>query len=533
MANYDFVIIGAGSAGCVLADRLSASGRFKVALVEAGGTDRKFWLKAPVGYAKSFSNPDVNWMYTAQPDPGLNHREIFWPRGKVLGGSSSINGLVYMRGSPDDFDEWESAGNKGWGWSDVLPAFKSIETYGGGANETRGNSGPLYVNNARDQAHPLNEHFFEGARELGLQVTDDLNVSGRDNVGIYQTTIKDGQRASASNAFLDRAINRSNLHVIDEAHVTKIEFIGKRAVCVNFMRGGRMRSIFANLEIIVAAGAVGSPLILQRSGVGDENKLKQHGIDVFEHLPAVGDNLQDHLGFEYVYRSKIPTLNAELGSPMTRLKAGLQYLTKKSGPLSVSVNQGGGVLTDPAMQIYLRPLSYTTGEPNTRNFFRPDSFQGFGLGASQTRPLSRGRVDIESSHPMAPPVIAPNSFSVSEDLEGLVDAAKFLRRLASTQSMSQVIEEEYIPGASIQSDDEIRQDLRARATTMYHPVSTCRMGQDRKTNVVDERCEVYEIFSLRVVDASVFPTQISGNINATTMMVAEKASQMILEDNEF
>ncbi len=533
MANYDFVIIGAGSAGCVLADRLSASGKHKVALVEAGGSDRKFWLKTPLGYARSFSDPAVNWMYTAQPDPGLNHREIYWPRGKVLGGSSSINGLVFARGARSDFDEWESLGNKGWGWADVLPDYKRIETFDGDPDENRGNNGPLHVKDARHEAHPLIDNFLEGARELGLDTTTDLNSEQRDTVGVYQTTVKDGKRVSASTAFLDRAINRSNLHVIDEAHVTKIEFIGRRAICVNFMRGGRMRSAFANLEIIVAAGSVGSPLILQRSGIGDEARLKSHGIELYEHLPAVGDNLQDHLGFEYVYRSKVPTLNEKLGSTSGRLKAGLEYLRKKTGPLSISINQGGGFLSDPEMQIYLRPLTCTQGEANTRNFLKPDDFQAFGLGASQTRPRSRGRVDISSPHPFAAPLIVPNSFGVSEDLEELVKAARFLRRLAGTTAMASVIADEYIPGPDVQTDDEIRQDLRARCSTMFHPVSTCIMGTDREATVVNERCEVHNIFSLRVVDASIFPTQISGNINATTMMVAEKASRMILEDNEF
>jgi len=533
MANYDFVIIGAGSAGCVLAERLTASGKHKVALIEAGGSDRKFWIRTPVGYAKTFSDPKLNWMYTTVPDAGLNNREIYWPRGKVLGGTSSINGLVFMRGAPEDFDHWKSLGNSEWGWNDVLPAFKRIETWAGTASDLRGTNGPMHVSDPTDDAHPLTHQFIEAAESLGLARTDDLNGKFREAAGIYQTTTKNGRRVSASNAFLDLAINRSNLHVIDEAHVTDIEFIGNRAICVNFVRGQTKRSVFANVEIILAAGTVGSPMILQRSGVGKQSLLDAHDIDAVENIDAVGDNLQDHLGFEYVFDSNIPTLNSTLGNLPGRLKAGMQYLLNRKGPMSLSVNQGGGFVSDPDIQLYLRPLTCTGGAPNTRNLLEPDSFAAFGLGASQTRPSSYGDIQIASRDPFAAPKISPNSFSAPEDMKTMIAAAKFLRRLASTAPLADVITQERLPGLAVQTDAEIEQDLRARCSTMFHPVGTCRMHEDAGLGVVNQRCEVHGVYSLRVVDASVFPSQISGNINATTMMIAERASQMILEDNEF
>jgi len=507
MANYDFVIIGAGSAGCILAERLTASGKHKVALIEAGGTDRKFWIRTPIGYAKTFNDPETNWMYTTAPDPGLNDREIYWPRGKVLGGTSSINGLVFMR--------------------------KRIEHWAGPESELRGTSGPMHISDPTDAVHPLTHKFIESAEALGLSRTDDLNGDRREAVGVYQTTTKNGKRVSASSAFLDSAINRSNLHVIDEAHVTDIEFIGKRAICVNFVRGKTKRSVFANIEIILAAGAVGSPTILQRSGIGKQSLLDAHDIEVVENVDAVGDNLQDHLGFEYVFDSKIPTLNSTLGNLPGRLKAGIQYLLTGKGPMSLSINQGGGFVSDPDIQLYLRPLSCTQGAKNTRNLLAPDTFAAFGLGASQTRPASRGTIQISSRDAFAAPAIAPNSFSAPEDLETMVAAAKYLRRLASTSPLADVITQERLPGLAVQTDEDIEQDLRARCSTMFHPVGTCRMDQDATAGVVNQRCEVHGVYSLRVVDASVFPSHVSGNINATTMMIADHVSRMILEDNEF
>lgn len=541
MANtmYDFVIIGAGSAGCVLADRLTADGKFKVALIEAGGSDQKFWLRTPIGYGHSFYNKDVNWKYVAQPDPGLAGRADYWPRGKVLGGSSSINAMVFIRGAREDFDEWAALGNTGWSYDDVLPVFKSMEDNEAGADEWRGTGGPLHVADVTSQVHPLNENFIQAGEALGFPRNPDFNGASQEGLGIFQINTKNGRRMSASRAFLDRAINRSNLNVIDNAHVTKLGFTGPRATRVDFVRGNRTRTLYAAQEIILCAGAVNSPQILQRSGVGPSELLERHGIDLVHDMPAVGKHLQDHLGFSYMYRSTVPTLNQQLGNWPGKLLAGARYLLTRTGPLSLSVNQGGGFVRTspdrerPNAQLYLCPVSYTRTPPGTREMLKPDPFKGFYIGVTQTRPHSEGHIEIASSDPFADPLIFPGGFSDPRDMTEMIEAARLMRALAQTEPLAKVIEAEFEPGPEIETDEQIANDIRERSYTTYHPCSTCRMGTDKSNSVVNERCEVHDLYGLRVVDTSVFPTQISGNTNAATMMIAEKTAAMILEDNEF
>lgn len=535
-SQYDYVIVGAGSAGCVLANRLTASMRHRVLLLEAGGSDRRIWLRVPIGYGKSFYDPRVNWMYRTEPDPGLGGREGYWPRGKVLGGSSAINAMVFVRGHPSDFDDWAALGNPGWGWADVLPYFKTLEAYSRGADRWRGADGPMPVQNVDADLHPLCQAYLQAGEQAGLGRSEDFNGQSMDGVGLYQITTRSGLRMSAAGAYLHPAARRPNLTVETDALVDRILFEGARATGVDYIRNGVRRTARAGREVIVSAGAIGSPLILQRSGVGPPEVLRSHGIDIVLANAAVGSNLQDHLCIDYVYRSRVPTLNEELRPLLGRVRAGLSYLLRRRGPLSLSVNQGGGFvrtrpeLARPNLQLYFSPVSYTRAPPGKRPLMRPDPFPGILLGAQPCRPASRGYLHVRSSKPDAAPVIVPNSLLAPQDLEELLGGAALLRRLASTPALSAVIEKELVPGPHVQSREDMVRDIRARASTVFHPVGTCRMGPDLGSAVVDGRLRAHGLGSLRVVDASVFPAVTSGNTNAPVLMVAEKAAALLLED---
>jgi choline dehydrogenase len=535
-SQYDYVIVGAGSAGCVLANRLTASGRHKVLLLEAGGHDRRIWLRIPIGYGKTFYDPRVNWMYQTEPDPGLDGRKGYWPRGKVIGGSSAINAMVFVRGHPGDFDDWAALGNPSWGWADVLPYFKALETNSRGADPWRGAAGPMHVQDVDADLHPLCHAYLQAGEEAGLGRSEDFNGQSMEGVGVYQITTRSGLRMSAARAYLHPAAGRTNLAVETDALVDRIRFKGTRATGVDYIRGGVRKTASAGREVILSAGAIGSPLILQRSGVGPPEILKSHGIEVVLANAAVGSNLQDHLCIDYVYRSRVPTLNEILRPLGGRLRAGLCYLLRRRGPLSLSVNQGGGFvrsrpeLERPNLQLYFCPVSYTRAPPGKRPLMSPDPFPGILLSAQPCRPASRGHLHVRSQEPDAAPVIVPNSLSEPQDLEELLEGAALLRRLASTPALSAVIERELVPGPHVQSREDRVRDVRARASTVYHPVGTCRMGPDPDSAVVDARLRAHRLGSLRVVDASVFPTVTSGNTNAPVLMVAEKAAALLLED---
>ncbi len=533
---YDYIIVGAGSAGCVLANRLTANGRNRVLLLEAGGSDRRFFISMPLGYGKLFYDPKVNWLYKTEPDTGLAGHQDFWPRGKVLGGSSSINAMVYIRGAAEDFNGWKAAGNPGWGWEDVLPAYKALEDNEDGANQYRGVGGPLFISkNARDR-HALCAPFIAATVAAGVPYTPDFNGASQEGVGHYQMTIKNGRRNSAARAFLRPAMKRKNLYVETGAQVTRVLFQDLRAVGVEYQHNGLTKTVKATREVIISGGAVNSPQLLQLSGIGPAPLLKSLGLDVLNANANVGAHLQDHIGINYTFRMKVPTLNDELRPWWGKLRVGLKYLLTQSGPLSLSVNHGGGFFRTsakrkrPNMQLYMQAFSTLLPKAGERPILTPDPFSGLSLGLSNCLPTSRGEIMISSADPFKHPRITANALSTAHDAEEMLEAVKFLRVIAAQKPMADLIAEELRPGPSIQSDEDLTADFRQRSGTVYHPSCTCRMGPDAKTSVVDARLRVHGVQGLRVVDASAFPAITSGNLNAPTIMLAWKAAEMILAD---
>lgn len=535
--TYDFVIVGAGSAGSVVAERLSAGGRFSVLVLEAGGTDRRFYVQMPLGYGKTFYDARVNWNFLAEPDPGLAGNADHWPRGKILGGSSSINAMVWIRGHPADYDEWRERGNPGWGFSDLLPLFKALENNEAGADEWRGQGGPLHVSDNREKIHPLTRRFLQAAQALGLKLNPDFNGRDQEGVGVYQTTIKNGRRMSAARAFLRPAMRRPNLRVVTNAHATRILFEGRRAVGVEYMRDGQLARVRAGREVVLCAGAVCTPHLLQLSGVGPAELLRGHGVAVVADRPAVGKNLSDHQGINYTWRAKLPTLNQILGPWWGKARVGAEYLLLRRGPLSMSMNQGGGFFRTsaehhrPNMQLYFQAFSTVLPRPGERPILSPDPWPGFSIGLSNCRPTSTGTISLRSPDPFAAPKIVANAYSTNEDVSEMLDAVKFLRRIAAQEPIAEVIEEEVLPGPDRQTDDALVDDFRRRSGTVYHPSGTCRMGPDAGDAVVDPRLKAHGLGGLRVVDASIFPNNISGNINAASIVTGAKGAALILEDH--
>ena len=534
MTEFDFIVVGAGSAGCVLANRLTASGRHTVLLLEAGGSDARFWLRTPIGYGMSFYNPGVNWMYRTEPDPALAGRQGYWPRGKVLGGSSSINAMVFVRGQPRDFDDWAALGNPGWGWNDVLPYFCKLEDSDLGPSALRGVGGPVHVSDVRTDVHPLCETYLRAGEQLGLARNPDINGASNEGVAINQITTRRGLRESASTAYLRPALRRPNLRLETGAHVTRVLFDGRRASGISYLQHGQLRSCTARREVILAGGSINTPQILQLSGIGPGAALQAMGLPVVADSPAVGQHLQDHLCIDHVYRSRVPTLNAALGTWRGKLWAGIRYLALRRGPLALSVNQGGGFfrsregLPAPNMQLYFSPLSYLRAVPGRRALTAPDTFAGFALSAQPCRPSSRGHLELRGPDPLLPPRIVANSLSTRHDRDEILEASLFLRKLAAAPALRAIIDHELLPGAAVQTEQALMDDIAQRASTVFHPVSTCRMGPDPRQAVVDAQLRVHGLQGLRVIDASVFPTLTSGNTNAPTLMLAEKGADLVL-----
>lgn len=530
----DFIVVGAGSAGCVLANRLTASGAHSVLLLEAGGSDARFWLRTPIGYGMAFYNPRVNWMYRTEPDPALADRQGYWPRGKVLGGSSSINAMVFVRGQPRDFDDWAALGNPGWGWADVLPYFRKLEDFDGAANACRGRGGPVHVSDVSADVHPLCETYLRAGEQVGLVRNPDLNGVSNEGIGINQITTRHGLRESASTAYLRPARHRPNLRIETGAHVTRVLFDGRRATGVVYRRDGIEQRCSVRREVILAGGSINSPQILQLSGVGPGAALQALGVPVLIDSPAVGQHLQDHLCIDHLYRARVPTLNAALGRWHGRAWAGLRYLLLRRGPLALSINQGGGFvrsrdgLTQPDLQIYFSPLSYTRAAPGRRALTAPDRFPGFLLSAQPCRPSSQGHLALRSADPLQAPRIVPNSLSTPQDRAEMLAASRFLRQLAAAPALREVIEQEIRPGPERVTDQALLDDIAHRATTVFHPVGTCRMGCDPRQAVVDAQLRVHGAQGLRVIDASTFPMLTSGNTNAPTLMLAEKGADLVL-----
>ncbi|TPK89821.1 choline dehydrogenase [Mesorhizobium sp. B2-4-12] len=538
MQTYDFIIVGSGSAGSVLADKLSASGRFSVLVLEAGGTDRRFYVQMPLGYGKTFFDPKVNWNYKSEPDPGLGGNVDHWPRGKLLGGSSSINAMVWIRGAREDFDDWRAAGNPGWGYDDLLPVFKAIEDNEAGADQWRGTGGPLHITDTTKAVHPLTKRYLAAGQQAGLPLNPDFNGAAQEGVGIYQISTRNGRRMSAARAFLRPAMKRGNVRVETNALASRILFEGKRAVGIEYLQNGQTKTARAGREVILSTGSINSPQLMQLSGIGPSELLKQLGIPVVHANENVGANLQDHVGINYTFKGKLPTLNQILRPWWGKLLVGMQYILTRSGPLSLSMNHGGGFFrTDPAatrpnMQLYFQAFSTIIPKSGERPILTPDPWPGFSIGLSNCRPSSRGEIMIRSSNPLDHPKIVANAYSTNADIDEMLAAVKFVRKIASMPAMAEIIAEEVLPGPSIESDADLIADFRKRSGTVYHPVSTCRMGPDPSRAVVDPRLRVHGLEGLRVIDASIFPDNITGNTNAASVMTGWKGAELVLEDHK-
>ncbi len=529
VTEFDYVIVGAGSAGCVLANRLTADGKNSVLLLEAGPKDSHVWIHIPLGYARLFKEKTVNWMYQTEPEPGLNGRAVFQPRGKVLGGSSSINGLLYVRGQHEDYDRWRQLGNAGWGFDDILPYFKKAENQARGADDFHGAGGPLPVSDLT-HADPLSAAFIEAAAETGIPKNPDFNGATQEGAGFFQTTTRRGRRASTAVAYLRPAKGRENLHVETYALAQRIVFDGRRAVAIEYRKEGSLRTARARKEILISSGAYNSPQLLQLSGVGPAELLRKHGIDVVLDAQGVGHDLQDHMQVRVVMRCTKPiTLNDVVNSPARKVMAGLRYAALRTGPLSIAAGTSGAFfktnprLATPDIQIHFLPFSTDKmGE-------KLHSFSGFTASVCQLRPESRGSLRIRSADPAVPPEIRINYLASEADRAANVEGLKILRKILQAPALRPYVVEEVDPGAKISTDEELLNFCRQRGTTVYHPTSTCRMGNDPLA-VVDQRLRLRGIEGLRVVDASIMPDLVSGNTNAPVIMIAEKASDMILQD---
>ncbi len=533
MDTFDFIIVGAGSAGCVLAERLTAGQKGSVLLLEAGGTDQRFWIRTPIGYGKTFDDPTINWKFRSEPDDQTGGRQAYYPRGKVLGGSSSINAMVWCRGLPGDYDDWGNAGNPGWNAQAAWAAFEQIERRKARDGAISG-SGALWVEARSDDHHPITRQFLSAAQQAGFQTIEDLNLAPCEGVAPYAINTHDGRRWSSANAFLAPARGRANLCLRTDAHTDRVILEHGRAVGVRYARLGRDYEVRARQSVILCAGAIGSPAILMRSGIGPSHTLAAAGVPVQLALDAVGANLQDHLGIDYHYRANRPTLNQQLGTRLGQLVAGLRYLVDRRGPLSLSMNQIGGLVRSaqaadrPDMQLYFNPISYSRERSGKKELTRPDPWAGFILGFDACRPTSSGHVAIVSADPKAAPRIVPNYLSTEQDRAAAVAGARVIERLARTPAIQDITAGTtgFTPEGA--DDAAILEDFRARSGTVHHLCGTCRMAPQDRGGVVDAQLRVHGIDGLRVVDASVFPTIPSANTHAPTVMTAWQGAEAIL-----
>ena len=528
-STFDYIVIGAGSAGCVLADRLTASGRHRVLLLEAGGRDRNVWIHIPLGYGKLFNDARVNWLYSTEPEPDMDNRRLIQPRGKVLGGSSSINGLLYIRGQPQDFDHWRQLGNAGWSFEDVLPYFRRAEDQERGADTLHGAGGPLAVSDV-SEPHPLCEAFIEAAGQAGFPRNDDFNGPSQEGAGYFQLTARHGRRCSTAVGYLRKAKRRPNLAVATDALASRILFSGRRATGVEYRQGDATHVAHASGEVIVAGGAFNSPQLLQLSGLGPAALLQSLGIAVVADMRGVGADLQDHLQVRMQYRCTEPiTMNDVINSWRHSIAAGLRYILSRKGLLTIGAGYAGGFFrthpdaATPDVQVHFIIFS---GDASGAALH---PFPGFIASICQLRPESRGFVRIKSADASVPPAIQPRYLSSPFDCDTVVAGMKLLRTIMRQPAMQHYIAEERAPKPDCISDEDLLAFARATGSTVFHPTSTCRMGPDPAA-VVDERLRVRGIEGLRVVDASIMPTVVSGNTNAAVVMIGEKGADMILQD---
>ena len=526
---WDYVIIGAGSAGCVLANRLSADGRHTVLLLEAGPPDRYPWIHIPIGYAKTMFHPVYNWCFKTESDPGMNGRQIYWPRGRTLGGSSAINGLIYIRGQREDYDHWASLGNGGWSYDDVLPYFRKLEHNVRGADRWHGAGGPLWASDIGAR-HELIDALIDAGGEIGIPRNDDFNGATQEGVGYYQLTTRRGLRCSTATAYLKPARARQNLSVETDAQATRILFDGRRTCGVLYRQAGRDVTVEARREVVLAAGALQSPQLLQLSGIGPPALLREFGIPVIHAVPGVGENLQDHLQARVIFRCTKPiTTNDVLRSPWRKLEMGLQYVFRRAGPMAVGINQGGifartdRALTRPDVQFHVATLSSDMAGSKVHEF------SGFTMSICQLQPESRGYVRLKTADPLAAPAMQPNYLSTERDRKTLVAGIRLARTLAATRALAPYIAGEYRPGPEATSDEALLEFAKNTGGTIFHPSGTCKMGpRSDRLAVVDHDLNVRGLDGLRVVDCSIMPTLVSGNTNAPAVMIAEKIADRML-----